>query len=427
MAVSAMGAGWLRKLRGAFPIIPHLPAAALAFFWRTLMFRTTFIAVTGSLGKTTAKDALAAILSRVGPTVETRWGNSNRRNGIPRAILKVRPWHRFAVVEAGTAEPGNLYWSSLLIRPDVVLILKVARVHSNNFKTLEAVAREKAHILRFMRGNGIAALNGDDPHVAAMAKAARGRVVWFGSSPTFDVSARAAVCDWPDRLRFVVRLGRETRELTTSFVGTHFVNSLLGAIAAADVLGATLDQAGGAIAEVQPHQARVQPVILPGGAVMLRDDYNGSVDSFDAAIEVLRRARARRRILIVSDCSDSSRSPRERLKGFVRRAQGCVEYLVFVNERGQFGREYAIRCGMSPDSVHAFVDYEKAADFLRTELRAGDLALLRSRMADHMTRLYYALLGNVACRKVVCSRNSCDSCPQLGFRPFPRETVEPQP
>ncbi|MCW5982605.1 MAG: hypothetical protein KIT09_31245 [Bryobacteraceae bacterium] len=419
-----MGAGLLRKLRAARPIITHLPVVALAFVWRTLMFRTTFIAVTGSLGKTTAKDSLAAILSRVGPTLKTE-GNTNGRRGVPSTILKVRPWHRFAVIEAGTAQPGNLYRASLLIRPDVVLILKVARVHSNYLKTLEAVAHEKAHMLRFMRRNGIAVLNADDPHVAAMAPAARDRVVWFGDSPDSHVSASDAVSDWPERLRFVARRGQESRLVTTNFVGAHFVNSLVGAMAAAIALGATLEQAADAIAEVHPYQARMQPVILPNGAVMLRDDFNGCVDSFDAAMEVLRRARARRRILIISDCSDSKRTPRDRLKGFVRQAQGCAECLVFVNERGQFGREYAIRSGMPPDSVHAFVDFQEAAGFLRTELRPGDLALLRGRMSDHITRLYYALNGDVACRKVACSKHSCDRCPELGFRPF-AEAPEPQ-
>lgn len=280
-------------------------------------------------------------------------------------------------------------------------------------------------MMRFMRRKGIAVLNGDDPRVAAMAAAARGRVVRFGSSPDFDLSGGDAVCQWPERLRFVVRRGRESRLVATNFVGAHFVTSVLGAIATATALGATLEQAGGAIAEVQPYQARMQPVILPVGAVMLRDDYNGTADSFDAAMEVLRRARARRRILIISDCSDSNRKPRDRLKAFVRQARECAEAIVFVNERGEFGRDYAIRSGMPPDSVHAFVDFQAAADFLRTELRPGDLALLRGRMSDHITRLYYALLGDVACHKASCPKHSCDNCPELDFRPS-AEAPEPQ-
>ena len=100
--------------------------AALAFLWRTLLFRTKFIAVTGSFGKTTAKDFLAAMLARLGPTVKTD-GNRNGTIGISQAILRTRPWHRFVVMEIGTDRKGFMVRGSLLVRPDVVLILRVAR------------------------------------------------------------------------------------------------------------------------------------------------------------------------------------------------------------------------------------------------------------------------------------------------------------
>jgi UDP-N-acetylmuramoyl-tripeptide--D-alanyl-D-alanine ligase len=378
--------------------------AALAFLWRTLLFRTKFIAVTGSFGKTTAKDCLAAMLARLGPTVKTD-GNRNGAIGISRAILRARPWHRFVVMEIGTEHQGFMARGSLLMRPDVALILRVGRTHTKSFKTLEAAAAEKAGLLRFLRPGGTAVLNGDDPRVSAMAVGARRKVVRFGSSMDFDVWARDVVSRWPGRLTFTASRGGEEAGVRTRLVGTHWLASVLGAMAAATACGATLAQAAAAAAEIEPYTARMQPVELPSGAVLLRDEFNGSIDSFEAAMEVLGQADAERRLLIISDCSDCKLKPRDRIRHYARRAGQCGAEVVFIGDR-------------APEGAHGFMRFEDAAEFLRRELRAGDLALLRGLNCDHLSRLYFALLGDVDCRVPRCDeRRPCDRCARLGFTP----------
>lgn len=404
-----------RDLREAIALIKNLPAGLLAFVWRTLLYRTIFIAVTGSLGKTTAKDCLAAMLSRVGPTMKTRH-NSNGRWGITRTILRTRPRHRFVVVEVGTDRPGALIRASFLLRPDVALILKVARTHTKEFKTLEGTAAEKVKLLRFMRKGGTAVLNGDDPRVSAMARKARGKVVLFGSSEGFDVWMREASSRWPERLQFTACRGKEVERVRTQLVGTHWLHSVTGAIAAAVACGATLAQAAEAAAEVEPFVARMQPVELPGGAVLLRDEYNGSVDSFDAAFRVLSQAQAQRRMLVISDCSDSKAKPRDRTRQYARLAVQCGAAVVFIGEGSGHGVEHALRAGSAPENAHGFPRWEDAAIFLRQELKAGDLVLLRGRATDHLSRLYFAVRGSVACHKTKCSMlRPCDECSKLGF------------
>jgi UDP-N-acetylmuramoyl-tripeptide--D-alanyl-D-alanine ligase len=393
-----------RRLPQAAAILFSLPLTALAFLWRTLLFRTKFIAVTGSFGKTTAKDCLAAMLARLGPTVKTH-GNFNGRGGISRTILQARPWHRFVVVEIGTERPGGMIRGSFLIRPDVALILKVARTHTKEFRTLEATAAEKAKLLRFLRPGGTAVLNSDDPRVASMAVGLRRKVVRFGSSMDCDVWARDAVSRWPGRLTFTAGCGGEEAEVRTRLVGTHWLSSVLGAMAAAAACGATLAQAAAAAADIEPYTARMQPVELPSGAVLLRDEYNGSIESFEAAMEVLSQAESKRRLLIISDCSDCKLKPRDRIRRYARLASQCGADVVFIGDR-------------TPEGAHGFLRFEDSAVFLRRELRAGDLALLRGRTCDHLSRLYFALLGEVDCHVPTCDRRRpCDQCARLGFTP----------
>lgn len=395
----------------------NLFVCGAALVWRTLLFRTKFIGLTGSVGKTAAKDCLAAILSSRYPAVATI-GSDNGRHGVPRTILRTRPWHRFSVIEIGTDKPGHMIRSALLVRPDIVLMLSVARTHTDAFKTLEETAAEKAKLLRFLTRRGVAVLNGDDSRVAAMARSVRSRVVLFGSSPEFDVWADDARGDWPERLEFQACSQQESHRVRTRLVGKHWVPSVTGALATSEVCGVPLAEAAKAVENVEPFRGRMQPASLDNGAVILRDECNGSVDTMVPAFEVLRRAKAARRVVVVSDCSDLKKRPRERLKHLAKAARESAEAVVFVGERASYGAKYAIAEGMRPQDVHHFVNLQDAAVFLREELKPGDLVLLKGRASHHLSRIYFALSGTVKCWRPDCSlRMTCDECIELGFTP----------
>lgn len=390
------------------------------------MFRTVFIAVSGSFGKTAAKDCLVSALSVAGPTIGTE-GNANGRAGIIRTILRVRPYHRYAVIEAGTEHPGNLWRASLLIRPDVAVILSVGRAHTKSLRTLEDVAAEKARLLRFLRRRGFAVLNRDDPYVAAIGARLKQRTVWFGAQPECDLRYSNASSAWPEALHLTAEWGGAAVEVRTSLIGTHRTASVAGALAAAAALGVPLARAGEALRRVQPYAARLAPAELPNGAVILRDEANGSIDSLRPALEVLRTARTDRRILILSDCSDWSKKPRERAQFFARAAKACADMAVFIGERSDYAVQYALKEGMPGQAVHGFLRWQDAATFLRQELRQGDVALLRGLNFEHLSRLYFSLIGTVECEKLRCARRRCcDDCPSLGFRPSPQMQGAPR-
>jgi UDP-N-acetylmuramoyl-tripeptide--D-alanyl-D-alanine ligase len=401
----------------------------IAVLWRRVLPGTTFIAVTGSHGKTTTKEILATILGSQQPTFRT---TANQNTGLPLTLnmLRIRPSHRFAVIEVGVGAPGEMRRLARLVRPDLVVMLTVLNTHTRNFRDQDAHAREKAVLLGSLSRSGVAILNADDPRVAAMAPLVRGRVVRSGTSPALDVWAEAITSRWPDRLEFDVhtRAG-EVHHARTRLVGTHWCASVTAALAAARSLGVSLQEAVTALASVEPFPGRMQPMALPSGAVMVRDDYDGSFDAYQAAVRVLAGARAARRIAVVADASDfGSPARRKRVARLGREVAPVVEAVVFIGGAAVHGRRGALAAGLAPENVHAFRNLPEAAAFLRETLREGDLVMLKGRATDHLARLFYAQLGEIGCWKKDCAKLIiCDDCPELGVAPEDRRRAQIAP
>ncbi|MCP5116524.1 MAG: hypothetical protein GY953_37325 [bacterium] len=389
----------------------------LAFAWRRVLFRTTFIAITGSLGKTTAKECLGRVLGEAALTFRTH-RNQNSRRMVGLNLLRVRPWHRFAVIEVASAAPGTMERTARLLRPDVAIILTVQRTHSNSFRDLEQHAAEKAVLLRRLSRGGLALLNGDDPLVAPMARAVTGKVRLFGRAPGCHYSAGQVRADWPGRLRCVLSTGSESLLVKTQLVGEHWLPAALATLAAADSAGVKLDCAAASLAKAQPFPGRLAPYRIPSGAIVLRDDYNSSVTSTDASLRVLESATAKRRVLVITDMSDHSGHRKHRRRYIAERLPGVADLVVFVGEMSEYGARRAVDAGLDPDSAHGFPTLKQAAEFLRAELREGDLVLVKGRTTDHAARLFLAQLGDVGCWKEYCpKRMLCDICWELDIPP----------
>jgi UDP-N-acetylmuramoyl-tripeptide--D-alanyl-D-alanine ligase len=386
---------------------------ASAWLWRRLMLRTTVIAITGSVGKTTTKECLAAILSAHAPTLKTLH-NRNDSTGVPRTILRMRPWHRFAVIEIGTAEHGTMRRNARLARPDVAIVLAVASTHTNVFRTLDDTAAEKAEILAAVPRRGVAILNADDERVRRMADGCRCRVESFGSSPDRDVWADEVSARWPARLALRVHAEGQTQRIQTRLVGTHWVGGILAAVLAARGQGIALADAAEALARVDPFTARMQPVRLPNGATVIRDEMNSSPDTWRAALEVLRESSARRRVLVASDLSDTGERTRHRYRELGDHAFEAADAALFIGEHAAVAVRRAVARGMDPASVEAVLDVRMAAGRIASLLRDGDVALLKGRATQHLSRALFAQLGGIGCWKSRCRRHiACDVCPEL--------------
>lgn len=385
----------------------------LTFLWRRLMVRTTVIAITGSVGKTTAKECLAAALASRGTVLKTRL-NQNDRFGVPRTIRAMRPWHRFAVVEVGTGSPGDIRRLTRLLKPDIAVVLSVARTHTNVFRNLDNIAAEKAELLAFLPRRGCAVLNADDERVTRMADGRSQRAVFFGTSAACEYRAQAPASNWPDRLTFELATGQQVVPVRTQLVGTHWLPSVLAAMTAAGICGVAPETAAATIAQVPPFMGRMQPVTLPNGAVVMRDEENGSPDTLNAMLEVLRNASAARRGLVFSDQSDSRETPKQRLRKIGRLAAGLCELAVFVGDHAHHAARAAIDAGMEAACCREFVNLQDAAHWLEENLRPGDLVFLKGRGSDHLSRILFAQFGNIGCWRSSCGvTRLCDVCDQL--------------
>lgn len=378
------------------------------------MFRTTFIVITGSVGKTTAKDAIAKVLATQFPTAKTR-GSLNHYYGLMQSILTVRPWHRYAVIEVGIERPGQMKWFALTTRPDIAVWVNVARLHTQSFQTLEMIAHEKSMLIESLRPGQVAVLNCDNPYIAAYRPPAGVRTIRYGVDQSFDWFASNVSSKWPERLSFLVN----GHAVKTRLVGKHWVPSVLPAIAIAKEAGVSLENAGSALASLEPMRQRLSPEATPQGVTFLRDEFNASVDTMAVALEVLAEAEARRKIIVFSGVSDSTQNDATRFRSVGKSAAQIADLAVFVGDRSRHAVKGAVYAGMDPERVRAFYDLESATEYLRSELREGDLVLLRGLLHDHMSRAYLGMLGEVNCWLATCPKKiACDVCPDLRAKPL---------
>jgi UDP-N-acetylmuramoyl-tripeptide--D-alanyl-D-alanine ligase len=388
----------------------------LAFAWRRMLVRTTVIGITGSLGKTTAKESLADALAIEGLTFRS-YQNQNNPAMVALNILRIRPWHRYAVIEAAGSSRGMMKKSAHLLRPDVAIVLNVRRTHSKEFLDMNEYAAEKSELLARIKAGGTAILNADDPLVSAMPVPEGVHVHRFGVTTDADYQMGNASALWPQRLSFVFHHDGQSRQIQTQLVGDHWLTSAGAVLTATAALGLSLDNAVTALRSAEPFAARLQPLELPSGAIILRDDNNGSIDTIESSMKVLEQATADRKLLVITDMTDfGNPRRRHRLKYLGSQAAATADIAIFIGIAADRGVRAAVAAGMPATDVHAFASLRDAAEFLRRELRQGDLVLLKGRATDHTGRLFFAQLGDVACWKEYCKKTMlCDTCWELGI------------
>lgn len=415
----------LRSLWKASQPALRKPRLWVALSLRKLLRKTTFIAITGSSGKSTATHYLAAILSSQAPTQWTRL-NRNTEDGFTETLAFCATGKtRYAVFEVGAGLEGGMDKAIRIIQPHISVVLTVFLEHRSLFKSIEGVAHEKEKLLSGLPPNGLAVLNADDPMVAEMTVPAGRRHLRFGSSAECQISYENAVSAWPQMLRFTAIVDGQRQEIRTRLLGTHWVGVLLACIAVAHDLGVPLDQIARTIEEVPPYPGRMQVVRLPSGAVVIRDEFKGHAHSTEVAFEELRKATAERRIVVYGDVAEAMHGPRTRLRQIGRKAAELADFAIFVGEEARHGADGAKLGGLPEERVRAFPGYSEAADFLKPLLRSGDVVLFKADHNKQLPRLFFSLLGTVSCTLPACKRPMvCDDCSEFQDRELVQITNE---
>jgi UDP-N-acetylmuramoyl-tripeptide--D-alanyl-D-alanine ligase len=310
-ALAVVEADRVGELSGAGPLIavPDV-LEALAALGRAARARASarIVAVTGSVGKTSTKEALRQALGASGATHGSAASHNNHW-GVPLTLSRLPADARFAVFEIGMNHAGEISPLTRLVRPHVAVVTTVEPVHLEHFPSVEAIADAKAEIFEGLEPGGAAVLNRDNPHFARLAAAAQARgarVVGFGFDPAAEVRADGVVATADGSAVSATVLGRKIA-FKVGAPGRHLVQNSLAVLAAAELLGADLARAALALAEFTPPPGRGEQhrLATPSGPALLIDEsYNANPASMRAALALLGGSRVEprgRRIAVLGD------------------------------------------------------------------------------------------------------------------------------
>jgi UDP-N-acetylmuramoyl-tripeptide--D-alanyl-D-alanine ligase len=298
---------------GDFPLLvvkdARLALGELAAHWRS-RFAIPVVALTGSSGKTTVKEMIAAILREQAgdQAVLATKGNLNNDIGMPLTLLGLRDTHRYAVIEMGMNHPGEIAYLTRLARPDAALIINAQAAHLAGLGTVEAVARAKGEIFQGLAANGTAVINGDDPHAALWQELAGAhRVIRFGLEQPAEVSASFKLQPFGSEIEVVTPAGKFAVALPVP--GEHNVRNVLAAAAVAQSLGVDNATVAAGLAKVSSVKGRLLKSPCLHGATLIDDTYNANPGSVRAAIAVLAGMPGKK-VLVLGDMGELGENAR---------------------------------------------------------------------------------------------------------------------
>lgn len=348
--------------------------AALAAGWRQ-RFNLLVVGVTGSIAKTSTKEAIGAVLGQGFRTLRNE-GNQNNEIGLPLTVLRIAPEHEAAVLEMGMYSGGEIAELARIARPRVGVITAVQPVHLSRIGSIHAIERAKGELLEALPRDGTAILNADDPIVRRMGSRTVARVLSYGFDPGADVTAGAVESAGLAGMRFSLRAAGARQPVAIPTLGRLSVHNALAGAAVGRAAGLSLETiaAGLATGWAAPH--RVQ-VVRAGDVTIVDDTYNASPRSVVAALDLLAGLPGRRGAILgeMLELGDASEDGH---RAVGEAAARTVDWLVVVGRGAAPIAEGALDAGMDPARVTTAADVETVVATLPPRLRAGDVVLVKA-------------------------------------------------
>jgi UDP-N-acetylmuramoyl-tripeptide--D-alanyl-D-alanine ligase len=340
------------------------------------------VAITGSAGKTTTKEAVAAALGAKFNVLKSR-GNLNNGFGLPLELLRLEPEHDFAVVEMGMNHAGEIAMLARIAAPDWGVVTNVGTAHMENFADGQAgIARAKLELVSALPASGVAFLNCDDAYVSQFGRDFPGRVVYFGAGPCADPQILGAVEDAAG-LHLKFRAGERKGALTLQLLGAHNASNAMAGLAVALEAGVELDAAVPALALLTAGDKRGQ-VIEIDGATILNDSYNSNPEALRSMIRTLAARPAGRRILVAGEMLELGEhaSALHAACGLTA-AQAGLDLVAGVQGNAVHLAEAACAGGVASLFLP---DAEQAGRWLRQTMQPGDVVLVKGSRGVHLER-----------------------------------------
>jgi UDP-N-acetylmuramoyl-tripeptide--D-alanyl-D-alanine ligase len=348
------------------------------------------IGVTGSSGKTSTKDLLAAVLAPLGEVIAPP-GSFNNELGHPWTVLRATGDTDFLVLEMSARHPGNIAALAAIAPPSIGVVLNVGTAHLGEFGSRDVIAATKSELPQAVPSTGVVILNADDGAVAAMAERTQARVVRVSRSPGADIWAGDVTLDELARPRFTLHAGEQQVDIALAVHGDHQVSNALSAAAVALECGATLHQVADALAGAGPvSKHRMQVTTRADGVVVVNDAYNANPDSMRAGLKALawmaKSARAEsdapvRSWAVLGEMAELGEDAIAEHDSIGRLAVRLdVSRLVVVGTGRTMGamQHGAVMEGSWGSEVSPVPDAEAALDLLRAELEPGDVVLVKA-------------------------------------------------
>ncbi len=357
------------------------------------------VAVTGSQGKTSAKDMLAEVLGAEGPTVATR-GSFNNELGLPLTVLRLTDQTRFLVLEMGARGVGHLTELCEIAPPDISLVLNVGKAHIGEFGSQEQIAVAKGEIIEALDpATGTAVLNADDPLVSAMSERTRADTLTFGSAPGSDVRLSAVTLDDLGRPTFDLAYDGATEQVTLRLVGEHQATNAAATAATAMAAGLSIERVAESLRSIERLSPwRMEVHERADGLVVVNDAYNANPDSMASALETLARMGergGRRTIAVLGEMRELGATAEEEHRAVGALAQRLsIDEVVVVGDGARAIHE-ALLAERADDGTTRHVDtVEQAAEWLRDNVAGPDVVLVKASRAGRLERVADELLGD---------------------------------
>ena len=357
-------------------------------------FPIPFVAVTGSVGKTTAKDMIAAVLG-VRFKVHKTDGNFNNGIGVPLTLLKLERGHEVCVVELGMDRAGEIDNLGRLVEPDIAVITNIGDAHIEHFGSREGIFKAKCELLPHLKENGLAVLNGDDPLLSTLRGTLPQRTVFVGGGEELDYAAFDLSHDGAAHLSCRIRTPRGQFEAEIPALGSHMIYPTLIAAAVGEALGLAPDEIVRGVGTFLPTKMRMNIVRCKGDILILNDAYNANPQSMRAAAAVLGDAgQKRRKVAVVGDMKDlgSGSEQFHRAVGAYFAPSGA-DRLIAIGDLARFMAEGARDAGL--EQTDWFHTMDEAKNALLRELRSGVTILVKASRAMAFEKIVNFLLANV--------------------------------
>jgi len=345
------------------------------------------VAVTGSTGKTTTKELIAALLApRL--AVHKSSGNLNNEFGLPQVLLALEARHQVAVVELAMSAAGEISRLARIAEPEIGVFTNVAPVHLQFFQSVEAIAQAKRELIENLRPPGIAVLNYDDPYVRQFSEGFAGRVVTYGFQEGADFRAVEPRTDACGGTR--VRLTGPGLDglFHIPLPGRHNVENVLAAVATVSIFGLSPEEVKTALATFRNLHQRGEILTLSSNITLINDSYNSNPRAMERMLDTLAAwPDARRRIVIAGEMLELGPSSPEWHREIGHKcAQIGIDWLLAVQGDARFFLEGAMACGFPPGHGRFFAEPEPAAEFCAKLLQPGDVILIKGSRGVHLEK-----------------------------------------